>query len=59
MVSLRIKFTGFNYSAFHDLTFELEDSEGKMMFIDHRGFESYVQTRAIIKDKQKKVYLYL
>jgi len=34
---MRIKFTGFNYSAFHDVAYNHENSEGKMAFIDHRG----------------------
>jgi hypothetical protein len=30
-----------------------------MLFIDHRGLESYVLTKAITKNKQKTIYLYL
>ena len=58
-VALRINFTGFNYSTFHDLEYNREDRDGKMVFIDHRGIESYVLTKKITSNKHKTIYLYL
>lgn len=58
-VTMRVKFTGFNYSAFHDVAYNQQNSEGKMTFIDHRGLETYVLTKTITKNKRKIIYLYL